>query len=131
MFFSYLFYCTFWWNVKVVKNNSYPYFASVIWITFLQCINIVFFIDLIGIIYFNKLWIFQIQTRCYGVFLISVLLLINFYLHKKPKSFNEIQKRFNHWSCKKKKLYALLCIAYILASIASISYIAYFIRNRF
>lgn len=131
MFFNYLFYRIFWWNIKIVKNDTYPYFASVIGVSFFQVLNLQFIIDMIGIIFFNKRWINETNSKILGFIVVSLFLLINFSIYQKTRSFNIINKKFVHWSKDKKRLFNLLCLIYIVFTMVSISYISYFIKKRF
>lgn len=131
MFFSYLFYRIFWWNIKIVKNSAYPYIASVIGVSFFQVLNSQFIIDMIGVLFFDKRWINETDSKILGFIVVTVFLFINFLVYQKTKSFNIIKMKFNYWSNQKKKLFDILCILYIATTIFSISYISYYIRNRF
>lgn len=66
-FFNYFYYRTLWWNINVIKNNSYPYFATIAWLTALQSLDFQFLIDITGVLFFNKTWINKINTTELGV----------------------------------------------------------------
>jgi hypothetical protein len=48
---DYLFYRFYWWNTKVVKNGSYPVFASIVGVAVLQIFNFILVKVFVGFFY--------------------------------------------------------------------------------
>jgi glucan phosphoethanolaminetransferase (alkaline phosphatase superfamily) len=122
----YFFYRNYWWDIKIIKNNEYPVFASSVGVSMFLLLN---FISLIELVVITRLIQVSNTINLYVGASIS-LMVINYSFFTGKQRFKKIVSEFETLERKEKVKLDIVCIVYMLISIVSAIWLLTLHRNN-
>jgi len=127
--FKYLYYRVYWWDNRIVKNNSYPIFSTVLGISFFHVLNIKFLSDFFLYIILNRRDLIVNQDKVYGFVVVFFIISINWIYFKRIHPV--VLAKMEQLDKKQKRIWDIVIILYMLITLATTIGLAYIIRNNY
>ena len=122
-FYHYLFYKSYLWQVKVMKEIDYPIYSAVIMITFILSLNYSMIYEFVSYFIYHNRWTWEYPWVYY--FPLGALFVLNYWYFSKNSRWKSVVKWGNEMPRIEKRgrnIYYLIYIVFTILAMVSVAY---------